>query len=163
MALIGCGGRGSYLAGVFQSNPGVSLSWVCDVDTGRLKRGQKLAREKVKTSDDIRKVLADDTLDAVIVATPDHWHAPAAILACEAGKHVYVEKPMARTHSECAAMVAACKEAGVPLFVAYYRRMLPAFHKVKSLVEEGTIGEVRYAVIELCPVSYKHLTLQTKA
>ena len=78
VALIGCGGRGSYLAGVFQSNPGVSLSWVCDVDTGRLKRGQKLAREKVKTSDDIRKVLSDDTLDAVIVATPDHWHSPAA-------------------------------------------------------------------------------------
>ena len=93
VALIGCGGRGSYLAGVFQSNPGVTLSWVCDVDTGRLQRGQKLARDQVNVSNDIRKVLADDRLDAVIVANPDHWHSPATILACEAGKHVYVEKP----------------------------------------------------------------------
>ena len=99
---------------------------------------------------DADALIADAEVDAVYIATPPDSHADYTARVARAGKPVYVEKPMARTHSECAAMVAACKEAGVPLFVAYYRRMLPAFRKIKSLVEEGTIGAVRYAAIELC-------------
>ncbi|MFP6703901.1 MAG: Gfo/Idh/MocA family oxidoreductase, partial [Planctomycetaceae bacterium] len=107
VALIGCGGRGSYLAGVFQSKPSVELTWICDVDTGRLANGRKLARGTVQTTNDIRNVLADDKVDAVIVATPDHWHAPASILACEAGKHVYVEKPCSHNVREGRLLVEA--------------------------------------------------------
>ena len=99
---------------------------------------------------DADALIADAEVDAVYIATPPNSHADYTARVARAGKPVYVEKPMARTHSECAAMVAACKRAGVPLFVAYYRRMLPAFRKVKSLIEAGRIGAVRYAAIELC-------------
>ena len=99
---------------------------------------------------DADALIANAEVNAVYIATPPDSHADYTARVARAGKPVYVEKPMARTHSECAAMVAACKEAGVPLFVAYYRRMLPAFRKVKSLVEDGIIGEVRYAAIDLC-------------
>ena len=70
-------------------------------------------------------------------------------MAAAAGKPVYVEKPMARNHGECQKMVAACAAAGVPLFVAYYRRQLPAFLKVKALVDQGAIGQVRFACSQL--------------
>ncbi|MBO50781.1 MAG: dehydrogenase [Planctomycetaceae bacterium] len=143
VALIGCGGRGSYLAGVFQSNPGVSLSWVCDVDTGRLKRGQKLAREKVKTSDDIRKVLADDTLDAVIVATPDHWHSPAAILACEAGKHVYVEKPCSHNVREGRLLVEAARRNKRVVQHGTQVRSTTMMIDAVKLLRDGIIGDVK--------------------
>lgn len=95
-------------------------------------------------------LIADQNVDAVYIATPPDSHADYAARVARAGKPVYVEKPMARNHGECQAMVDACQSAQVPLFVAYYRRALPAFLKVKSLVEEGAIGTVRFVSIALC-------------
>ena len=77
--------------------------------------------------DDARALVADPEVDAVYVATPPSSHLEYALLAARAGKPVYVEKPMARDHAECVAMVDGCRAAGVPLFVAYYRRALPRF------------------------------------
>ena len=90
-------------------------------------------------SDDAETLLANPDIDAIYIATPPDSHLEYTQRAAAAGKAVYVEKPMARTHAECQAMIAACEAAGVPLFVAYYRRTLPAFLKVKELLDAGAI------------------------
>lgn len=87
------------------------------------------------------ELINDPEVDAVYVATPPDSHASYAIQAMKAGKPVYVEKPMARTYAECQEMLRVSEETGVPLFVAYYRRTLPAFLKVKEMVWDGTIGK----------------------
>ncbi len=86
-------------------------------------------------------LINDPEVDAVYVATPPDSHARYAIAAMRAGKPVYVEKPMARNYSECLEMLKVSEETGVPLWVAYYRRSLPAFLKVKELIEQGKIGK----------------------
>lgn len=98
---------------------------------------------------DAESLLADPGVDAVYVATPPDAHARYALMAARAGKPVYVEKPMARTFAECEAMLAACRAAGVPLFVAYYRRRLPRFLKAKELLDAGGIGSVRSVQVTL--------------
>ena len=92
---------------------------------------------------DAQSLVNDPEVDAVYVATPPSTHLEYAAMAARAGKPVYVEKPMARNFAECQQMLTACREAGVPLFVAYYRRRLPRFLKVKELIESGAIGAVR--------------------
>ena len=87
------------------------------------------------------KLISDPEVDAVYVATPPDSHASYAIQSMKAGKPVYVEKPMARNYAECLEMLRVSEETGMPLFVAYYRRTLPAFLKVKELIESGTIGK----------------------
>ncbi len=99
--------------------------------------------------DDAHQLIHDPEVNAIYVATPPNSHAEYTIKAAQAGKPVYVEKPMARTFSECESMIEACNQAGVSLFVAYYRRCLPAFLKVKELVELGAIGAVRFVTIQL--------------
>jgi predicted dehydrogenase len=81
-------------------------------------------------------------VDAVYVATPPGTHLEHALRACRAGKPAYVEKPMARNHAECLAMIRAFDQAGVPLFVAYYRRALDKFRAVRDLLSSGRIGSV---------------------
>ncbi len=92
---------------------------------------------------DSNTIFNDPEINAVYIATPPDTHALYTIKAAEAGKAVYVEKPMARDHHECLSMIFACKEAGIPLFVAYYRRALPHFLRVKELLAQGKIGQVK--------------------
>ncbi len=99
--------------------------------------------------DNAQALIADPEVDAVYIATPPASHLEYTLMAAQAGKPVYVEKPMAPTSAECAEMNAACRSAGVPLFVAYYRRALPRFLKVKELVESGAAGKIRYLTVEL--------------
>src|SRR5258706_5686666 len=94
-------------------------------------------------------LIADPDVDAVYVATPPDTHESYALLAAAAGKPVYVEKPMARSYDECRRMVEGCRRAGVKLFVAYYRRSLPRFLKVKELLENSAIGQVRFVNVRL--------------
>ena len=91
---------------------------------------------------DAKALLADPAVDAVIIATPTHTHAELAVLAAQHGKHVLVEKPMARNKEECKRMIDACQQANVSLGVCYRRRMFPQVLKAKELVAAGTIGEV---------------------
>jgi predicted dehydrogenase len=93
--------------------------------------------------DDADELINDPQVDAVYVATPPDSHREYAVRVAQAGKPVYVEKPMARTALECAEMISACDEAGVGLFVAYYRRAMPRFATVKELLAAGRIGELR--------------------
>lgn len=89
------------------------------------------------------ELLADSNIDAVYIATPPSSHKPLALQAARAGKHVYVEKPMAMRFEECREIVDACDAHGVRLFVAFYRRAMPRFLKVKEWIDSGAIGAVR--------------------
>ncbi len=99
--------------------------------------------------DDADALIADPEVNAIYIATPPDSHEDYTARAAAAGKPVYVEKPMARTHEECRRMIAACREAGVALFVAYYRRRLPTFLKARELLAEGAIGEPRFVNVRL--------------
>lgn len=100
-----------------------------------------------KWYDDAQALINDPAVDAVYIATPPNAHQEYALAVAAAGKPVYVEKPMAMNYAECQAMVAACKMVGVPLWVAYYRRRLPRFLKVKELIEAGAIGAPRAVTV----------------
>jgi predicted dehydrogenase len=97
--------------------------------------------------DDADKLIDDPEVDAVYVATPPDSHREYVVRVAQAGKPVYVEKPMARTALECEDMISACDAAGVDLFVAYYRRAMPRFATVKELLDTGRIGELRSVII----------------
>ncbi len=100
--------------------------------------------------DDAAALIADPEVNAVYVATPPSTHKRYALMAIAAGKPVYVEKPMALDHAECEAIVRAGREAGVPVFVAYYRRALPRFGKVRELIfDEHAIGTPRIVNVML--------------
>lgn len=118
-----------------------------------MRRSEEKARDFAqrhgigKWSNKAEDLLNDPAINAIYIATPPKNHVDYAIRAAEAGKLVYVEKPMARTHAECLAMIDACARAQVPLFVAYYRRALPNFLKIKELLDSHAIGDVRFVHI----------------
>lgn len=100
---------------------------------------------------DAQELIDDPEVNAVYIATPPSSHATFAIMAMRAGKPVYVEKPLAASYEDCARVNRVSEETGVPCFVAYYRRYLPYFQKVKDIVESGAIGQtldvqIRFAV-----------------
>jgi predicted dehydrogenase len=95
-----------------------------------------------------RDLINDRDINAVYVATPPGSHAEYAIAAIRAGKPVYIEKPMAANYNECLKIIKASEKNKVPVFVAYYRRALPGFLKVKDLIENGSIGTVRFLQIQ---------------
>lgn len=97
--------------------------------------------------DNAAALINDPEVDAVYIATPPSSHKEYTLMSAAAGKPVYVEKPMALNSAECQEMITACREAGAPLFVAYYRRALPRFLKIKELVDSGAIGDVRFVHI----------------
>ena len=102
-----------------------------------------------KWYDDATSLINDPEVNAIYIATPPGAHSEYAIMAAKAGKPVYVEKPMARNTIECQQMIDTCAQAEVPLYVAYYRRRLPNFEKIKSLLEARAIGDIRMVTIQL--------------
>ena len=110
IGVIGTGGRGTYLIGELKKAADVDIPAVCDIYDAHRDRAAKLAGENAKKYGDYRDVLVDKDIDAVIIATPDHWHAPIAIDACEAGKDLYVEKPMVHNPHDGLAVVKAVRE-----------------------------------------------------
>jgi predicted dehydrogenase len=117
--------------------------------TGKLAEDYALRHGVPRWYDSAQGLIDDAEVDAVYIATPPNSHKDYTLLCARAGKPVYVEKPMARSFAECQAMIDACRTAGVPLFVAYYRRALQRFRKIKELVEAGAIGEVRFVNVTL--------------
>ena len=94
-------------------------------------------------SDNADDLIKADDIDAIYIATHPNTHCDYTLKAAAAGKHVYVEKPMAMNSAECETMIAACKKAGVSLWVAHYRRALPRYAKIRELIADGAIGAVR--------------------
>ncbi|MEM6377126.1 MAG: Gfo/Idh/MocA family oxidoreductase [Bacteroidota bacterium] len=107
-------------------------------------------RHKVsKWYDQAEDLIQDPEVNAIYIATPPYAHEELTLKAAQAGKPVYVEKPMATTFAACKRMIAACEQSEVPLYVAYYRRMLPNFLYLKQLIDSGAIGEIRLVKIDL--------------
>lgn len=147
--IIGCGDVTEVKSGPgFQKADGSSLVAV-------MRRNGDLARDYAqrhgvsKWYDNAEALIHDPEVDAVYVATPPYAHKEYTLMSARAGKPVYVEKPMGMNYEECRIMIEACQAAGVPLFVAYYRRALERFLKIKGLIEAGAIGEVRTVQITL--------------
>ena len=151
--MIGAGSVTEVKSGpALQKVPGSSLDFVMRRDP--VKLADYARRHGVrKFTTRYEDILEDPDIDAVYIATPPGSHAFYTLEAARHGKAVYVEKPMARTVEEAQTMVNACRDAGVPLFVAYYRRGQPRFLKAKELIESGALGEVRsFQYLFACPV-----------
>jgi predicted dehydrogenase len=141
-AIIGSGGRGRYLMAQFKEI-GVEMAAVCDVYEANLAAGLKAANAGAKPYDNYRRMLEDRSLDCVIVATPDHWHARMVIDAVEAGKDVYVEKPMAHTIDEGFQVIDAVRRTRRIVQVGTQRRSFDLFQEGKGIMDSGRLGEVR--------------------
>ncbi len=140
--IIGCGDVTEHKSGPgFQNADHSSLVAVMRRDAG--KAADYARRHGVpRWYADADALIRDPQVDAVSIATPPASHCELALRVAAAGKPALVEKPMARDHGECVRMIEAFRAAGVPLFVAYYRRALPKFLKVQSLLAEGAVGRV---------------------
>jgi predicted dehydrogenase len=140
--IIGAGGRGRYLISQFKEG-GVEVGAVCDVYQPNLEAGLKDASTGARPFTDYRRMLEDKSLDAVIVATPDHWHARMVIDAVEAGKDVYVEKPLAHKIDEGFAIIEAVRRTKRVVQVGMQRRSMELFQQAREFVTGGRLGEIR--------------------
>ena len=151
---IGVGGRGLGDMGPFRKQIGA----VCDVDKKHLETALKRAlRESkgVKTYGDFRKLLEQKDIDAVVIATPDHWHALQTVRACEAGKDVYVEKPMTLMIAEGRKMVKAARRYSRIVQCGSQQRSSSRFRIACELVRSGRIGKVKTVEVGIAPVNWK--------
>lgn len=146
VAVIGFHNKGKQHIANFHALPGVRVAGLCDVDRDVL--GEEAAKfeqrnEKVKTYEDARAVFDDKDIDAVVVATPNHWHGLLTIWACQAGKHVYVEKPLSHTIAEGEKMVAAARKYGCVVQVGTQRRSCEGMQQAVEYVRAGKLGKIK--------------------
>jgi predicted dehydrogenase len=142
---MGLNGRGSVLANVFAKSPNAAVAAVCDVDSTVLAKAvaavAKAQTPSPKPLADFRRALDDKSIDALVIAAPDHWHAPAAILAMAAGKHVYLEKPCGHNAREGELLVEAQRKHGRVVQMGTQQRSAPRSMEVVQAVREGLIGK----------------------
>jgi predicted dehydrogenase len=141
--------RGAALADAFAGTPGVEVAWLCDVDSKRREAAQAAFTAKfggsVQGTADVRRILDDPAVHALVVAAPNHWHAPAGILACAAGKHVYVEKPCSHNPREGELLVEAAAKHKRCVQMGNQRRSGDRIQEAMALLHEGRIGRVYYS------------------
>ena len=149
VAVAGIHARGLELIGKFTAVPGVTVKYVIDVDRRYLPKAvatvQKSQSLAPRTETDFRRVLEDKEVDALIVATPDHWHAPMATLAVKAGKHVYVEKPCSHNPLEGEILVASAKKHDRLVQMGSQRRSIGNVQQMVQQLRAGVIGNVYLA------------------
>jgi predicted dehydrogenase len=150
VAVMGIRGRGGGLAQGFASLPGSKVTHLVDVDSNLFGNAVKAIGERQGSEPeavtDFRRVLDNPHVDALVVATPDHWHAPATVFACQAGKHVYVEKPASHTLWEGRKMVEAARKYGRVVQVGTQSRSTPHYrHVIEEVLPSGRIGTVLQA------------------
>jgi predicted dehydrogenase len=143
IGVAGLGYWGPNLARNFDRLPGAELAWLCDESDERVER-QAAAFPGARGSTSLDDLLADETLDAVALATPVPSHAPLALRVLEAGKHCFVEKPMAQSVEEAEQVVAAARAAERVLMVGHLLEYHPGVEALKQLVDDGELGDVRY-------------------
>ena len=148
-AVIGTNGRGMAHIECLTNLPNVQITHICDVDTRAVAKGVKAVARK-QTSEpqglgDFRKALADPSIDVVTIATPDHWHTPMAIMALEAGKHVYVEKPCSQNPYEGELLVQAVAKYQRVLQMGAQRRSFPNLRAIIGELHGGLIGRTYFA------------------
>ncbi len=146
VGVMGLGGRGTFLAEKFAERPDVEIAYLCDPDRRRFARAREAVEEaqdrSPKMVQDFRQILDDKSVDALINATPDHWHAMGAIMACQAGKDVYTEKPLAHNIWEGRKMVEAARKYKRVVQVGMQSRSAPYVHKAKDAIRQGKLGQI---------------------
>ncbi len=142
LGFIGVGNRGSQLITAFLEHADKEIVAICDVNEPYLAKQKVRLGGKVETYTDFRKIIEHPGIDAVVIATPDHWHAIQCIDACNAGKDVYVEKPLCITIHEGRKMVEAARRNNRIVQVGTHRRSSPLYHRLHEVIHSGTIGHV---------------------
>ncbi len=149
IAVMGVNGRGSALTSGFLSQPNCEITYICDVDSRAIDKMASPVAEKqaIKPQGiaDFRKALDDKSVDILVCAAPNHWHAPATILGCSAGKHVYVEKPCSHTAEEGELAVAAARKNNRVVQMGSQRRSSPVIREGIKMIHDGAIGKVHYS------------------
>ena len=149
VAVMGVNGRGRALANSFAQAEGSEVAFICDPDANVLQRCiDGVAEHQDKTPEgisDFRTLLDGNDIDALVIAAPDHWHAPASIMAMQAGKHVYLEKPCGHNPHEGELLIKAVAKYDKVLQMGTQQRSAPRSIEVVNMVKDGVIGDVRYA------------------
>lgn len=146
LAVVGLRGRGNALSVNFASRPDCEVAYLCDCDTqffgDRSKAIEQAQGRAPKTEQDLRRVLDDKSVDAIVVATPDHWHALATVWGCQAEKDVYVEKPVSHTPWEGRKMVEAARKYNRIVQVGTQNRSAAYNHHAKAYIDSGKLGTI---------------------
>src|SRR5439155_14302217 len=149
VAVMGTNGRGMDHIQAYLGQPNVEIAYICDVDSRAVEKGLaavvKKQEKQPKGIKDFREALEDKSVDVLSIAAPNHWHAPATILACAAGKHVYVEKPCCHNPREGELMVAAARKHKRVVQMGNQRRSWPWVIEAIEKVRGGEIGRVTFA------------------
>jgi predicted dehydrogenase len=149
ICVIGVRGRGAGVGASFASLADAQVTHICDVNEtlldGFSKRIAEVQKSTPKAVNDLRSALDDKSVDAIVVATPDHWHALATIWGCQAGKHVYVEKPISNNVHEGRQMVAAARKHHSVVQVGTQSRSAPHYQEIMKVIRDGRIGKVHLA------------------
>ncbi len=149
VAVMGVNGRGGGMAQQFARQPNCEIGYVCDVDERAMTRTidnlAKIQANKPKAEKDFRKALEDKGVDALFIAAPDHWHAPAAIIGCAMGKHVYVEKPLSHNPNEGELLIQAARKYNKVVQMGSQRRSSPGVNQMIKDLKDGIIGNVYMA------------------
>jgi predicted dehydrogenase len=148
LGVIGSGGRGTFVMGVFQKEPSLHVAAICDVYEPNLERALSAAAKAQggvapTAYRDYHRLLEDKNIDAVLIATPEHWHHRMVLDALAAGKDVYVEKPLCRTPEEGAQLVDAEKKSKNIVQVGMQRRSYDLYLNARQLIAKGELGAVR--------------------
>ena len=158
LGFIGCGKQGTYLLNSFLNSPETQVVAACDVDKLKLARARRVAEDYYssksggafkgcETYGDFRDLLARDDIDAVVIATPDHWHAITVIESAKAGKDVYCEKPLSQTIKQARAMVDAVRRYGRIFQTGSMQRSDQRFRFACELVRNGYIGQLKHVTV----------------
>ena len=147
VGMIGCGGRGMHVAGLMRDAPNVEFAAVCDLYPPHLAKAKEWTGSAGREYKDFRRLLEQKDIDAVLIATPDHWHAIPTVLACQAGKDVYVEKPIGHNVREGRAMVEAARRYNRIVQVGTQQRSAPHYAEAARIVHSGELGRVHFVRI----------------
>ncbi len=149
VGVMGVNSRGTDLAKGFAKQPNTTVAYVCDVDPRAAERVASYLSDNHSTKPqivtDFRRILDDKSVDILVVAAPNHWHAPATILGCSAGKHVYVEKPCSHTAQEGEWAVQAARKNNRVVQMGSQRRSWPVVQEAIDRIHKGELGQVLYA------------------
>ena len=162
LGFIGVANRGGQLLDAFLTHKDIEVVALCDVNSTTLgKANDKFAGGKAETFGDFRKIVDHQGIDAVVIATPDHWHAIQSVDACDAGKDVYVEKPLSVTVHEGRRMVEAARRNQRVVQVGTHRRSSPLYTRLVEMVEGGQLGKVTvsraYRLANMHPAGIGHV------
>ena len=142
MGIIGAGSRGRYLMNFYREEPGVQFGGVSDIYEPHLESGLSIAKGSARPYRNYKALLDDKSIDAVIVATPDHWHTQMLLDAVAAGKDVYVEKPLCNSPAEGVAILEAVGRSDRIVQVGMQRRSYDLFLKAREVVARGSLGHI---------------------